>query len=779
MNSQYKISFNSVLVLVLLLPLFFIPSILLPVGIAKSTLLALGTIVAFLAFAVDTLRSGNLSLPSHPILWGAILLPVVYFLSSIFSPSSSFSLFGYGFEVGTFGFMLFASVLFGITAIVMTDLTRIFKVYGALLISFSVLTLFAIIKILSGGNLLVMKTFGGNMGNPIGAWTDYAVAFGLLSILTLMALTMLELSKARRIYLSAIFVLSVVLLTIINFSTAWGVLLGLSLVVLVYLMTVEKKQKKKIWPAVALFVVSLLFTLNPVISSTRGTIGNVVSGAFKVENTDVRPSLSATFGVVKSTLADSKQVFLGSGPNTFARDWFLYKPSIINATPFWNTQFQFGAGFIPTQIAETGILGTLVWIFFFAYFLILGWKVLVRTPEDKSTRFALISSFVGALFLWVMSIFYVPSATILVLAFIFTGLFLGASRVAGVVPTKTWMFAERVVTNFAFVLVTTVLVIGAVALGFVTYQKTLSVVHFGKALALSGVPNTPVDQIELALTRAIILSPADTYYNALYQLNFARAQSLAQATTGTPEENRQAFQTAISNSIAAAQMATNIAPYNYRNWIVLGSLYGSLVPAPLAVNGAYDASKNAYVEAAKRNPESPEPLLLQARLEFDNKNVEGARDLIQQSLAKKQDYADAYFLLTQLESGANNISEAIAAAEAGAILSPDNAGIFFQLGLLKYSEKDFTGAVQALSRAVAMVPNYANAQYFLGLSLEALKQYKEAIVQFENLVKTNPENEEVLGILANLKANRDPFYKLPTGSVKPESRPAPPITSQP
>jgi tetratricopeptide (TPR) repeat protein len=298
-------------------------------------------------------------------------------------------------------------------------------------------------------------------------------------------------------------------------------------------------------------------------------------------------------------------------------------------------------------------------------------------------------------------------------------------------------------------------------------------------LVLSTTPNTPVDQIESELGKAINLSPADTYYNALYQLNFARAQSVAQSTTGTAADNQQAFKTDISNSIAAAQTATSIAPNNYENWVVLGSLYEALVPAPLSVNGAYDAAKAAYTEAQKRNPESPEPLLLMARLEYDNKNIDGARDLINQALAKKQDYADAYFLLTQLEAGANNTDKAISAAEAGAILSPDNAGIFFELGLLQYSKKDYTDAANAFSKAISIVPNYANAQYFLGLSEEYLGKHDEAIAQFESLAKSNPDNQDVQSILANLQAGKDPFYQSPSSLKNPEKRPTPPITSQP
>jgi len=784
MNSHYKISRISILGLVLLLPIFFIPSLLLPIGVAKSALLTLGTIIAFLAFVVDTLRSGKLSLPSHPVLWGTLLLPVVYFLSSIFGSSSSLSLFGYSFEVGTFVFILLVSVLFFITASVITNLTEVFQVYGALIISLSLLAVFAFIKILSGGNWLVLNTFSGNMSNPIGAWTDYAMGFSLLAVLSLLALTMLSLSKITRIFMNVIFVLSIVLMAIINFSVAWTAVLVFSLVLLVYLLTVEKssadleksKINKKIWPAIVLFAVSLLFTINPVVSSTQGNIGNVISGVFKIENTDIRPSFMTTLSVAKSTLL--KKPVLGSGPASFQRDWLQYKPQSINASVFWNTPFQFGAGFVPTQVAETGIVGTLAWIFFFVCFLLLGWKALVRSPEDKNARFALISSFVSSLFLWIVCFLYIPSIVILVLTFIFTGLFVGVCRIVEVVSSKELMFADKVIINFVFVLLSIVLVIGAVTLGFVSYQKTLSVVHFEKALVLSNTANTSPDQIAAEIGKAINLSPSDTYYNALYQINFARAQSVSQKTTGDQEANKKEFQTAISNSIAAAQNATNVAPGNYQNWIILGSLYESLMPEPISLTGAYDAAKNAYNEAKKRNPESPEPILLLARLEYTNKNIDGARTLVEQALEKKQDYADAYFLLTQIEAGANNLDKAIAAAESGAILSPDNAGIFFELGLLKYTKKDYTGAVEALNKALGIVPNYANAQYFLGLSLEAQKKHDEAIAQFEILAKNNPENQDILSVLANLKANRDPFYKSPNGSTKPENRPAPPITSQ-
>ncbi|MFZ2769650.1 MAG: tetratricopeptide repeat protein, partial [Minisyncoccia bacterium] len=136
-----------------------------------------------------------------------------------------------------------------------------------------------------------------------------------------------------------------------------------------------------------------------------------------------------------------------------------------------------------------------------------------------------------------------------------------------------------------------------------------------------------------------------------------------------------------------------------------------------------------------------------------------------------------YFLLTQIEIKDNNIDKAIKSAETTAILRPDNAGLFFQLGILKYSNKDYAGAIEALNYALKIIPDYANAKYYLGLSLDLAGRHDEAIVQFEDLVKTNPDNQAVIAVLANLKAGKDAFYKL--NDAKPTGKTTPPITTTP
>src|ERR1035437_1367138 len=110
--TDIKISHLSLLALLFLLPIFFVPSLLIPLSLAKPIILFVGVFVGFVALLAFVLKQGELRMPQSYLIWAALALPVVYFLSAIFSGSSVFSLYGYTFEVGTFVSILLATVVF-------------------------------------------------------------------------------------------------------------------------------------------------------------------------------------------------------------------------------------------------------------------------------------------------------------------------------------------------------------------------------------------------------------------------------------------------------------------------------------------------------------------------------------------------------------------------------------------------------------------------------------------------------------------------------------------
>lgn len=771
MIQNHKFSSAIILALVFLTPIFFIPGTLLSLNMSKTVLFVLGAVLALLAYMFELWRQGRMMLPKHPLVWATALLPVVYYLSAILATPSSLSLFGYGFEAGTFGFILIGSALLLLASIVFTDTSRTLRAITAFFLSVTILALFSAVKILIGGDALNMGNFFGVMGNPLGAWTDLGVVFGLLSVFSILALGMLPMKGAIRVLVYVVFALSLALMVVINFQTAFIFTLISSIALFFYFRKIEpanddhqpNKNRTQIILPVILGLVSLLFIINPMVGEeTR--LGGVVSGSFGVNNTEIRPSFSATLGVSKAVL--SQAGLLGSGPNTFGQDWLVYRPAEINATPFWSASFPFGAGFIPTQIATTGILGSALWLVFFAFLAVLMVKALSSAPELRGERFTLVFTLVGTLFLWVASFMYAPSASMLILAFIFTGIFLANLVQAGIISAYEVDVKRNSQTRFAVCLALIVLAAGSLSIGWTGSEKAISAFHFNKALTLSNVEGTPLALVEASLIDAINTSPTDVYFVALSRLNFTRAQMAANSATGTPEENRAIFDESLSRSIEAARLAVSTNPAGFENWVALGNIYTAMVPAPLSVDGAYENAVFAYNEAIRRNPNNPELPLLRAQLEIANEDIDSARAYIRNSIALKQDYADAYQMLAQLEIQAGNTAAAIASAENLAVLVPENPGIHFELGLLKYSSGNFAEALDDLNEALRLSPDYANAKYYKGFVLAQLGDMEGAIEEFESLLVSNPGNAEVDAALVELRAGRVPVPPSPESNTQ-------------
>lgn len=768
-----KVGYVSLLVLIFLLPLFFLPAAFLPMGVAKSLLLTLGAVVTFVTLMINAVRHKSFTPPAHSVLWLVLALPLVYLTSAIVSGSFDSSFFGYTLESGTAASIIVLAILFLGSAMMFRDRARLIRALSVFLLSLTLLGLFVAIKIVSHGAWLNFGNFSGAVANPLGVWTDLAVIFGLVALLVSLAFEMLPVSGALSIFLWVVYVLSVLILGVVNFSIAWVLVLGASVILLIYFITVEKADggeahRTGLWMTGLLIGFSLLFLWNPNVGSKN--LSMRLSDMTQVVNTDIRPSLGTTLDVAKGIF--NKSPLLGSGPNTFSLGWLLYRPAETNATAFWNTAFPFGFGFLPTTMASTGLLGILVWAIFFILLATLGVRVLAKDESSRPDRFILLSTLTTTVFLWVAVFLYIPSSVVLALTFIFTGLFVGAAQATGVIHEKAIVFNRSKLTYFVSILAILIMALGTIAFSLTAVSKLIGAYHFNRAVVYSNLSPQSLDDIEMTLGKAINASPADQYWRAVSQVELSRANNALVDALAKAEDRQKVFQESLSRSIAALQNAVTLNP-NYSNWIALSNVYGSLVPAPFAVEGAYESTLETLNSALAVNPESPEVPLLLARLEIDHKNIEQARAHIAEALNKKQDYADAYFLLAQLEVNQNNLSQAIRSAETGVLLSPGNAGVLFQLGLLKYSNKDYLGAVDALSKALNLLPNYANAKYYLGLSFDRLGQQEEALKEFEDLAKTNPDNELVKKALENLRAGKSALVETPTTPTK-----APPITGQ-
>lgn len=758
-----KASFAILVLTMVVAPIFFAP--LLSFQFSKALVVSVFIVLAGVAFTIFSLKQKQILIPRSLLLYSALLVPLTFLLSSVFSNtlrSVHVSLIGYGFEVGTASFMtLMFLVLFLVVSIFKTR-ERVFYAFLALFASLLLVSLFQIIRLIAPG-AFVFGTFLDPVSNLIGKWNDLGIFFALGSLLLLVTLESISLSKSFRNFLRVLFVLSLFFVLLVNFPTAWFVLAFVSFIFVLYLMKqstpVEGVSRIKSFPryALAVIVIALIafFAVN--------LISTVTSKLFNISYVEVNPDWQATINISKVVL--SSDPFFGIGPNKFINAWYNLKPATVNTTPFWNTDFNLGTGFVPTLMITTGFLGVLSWLAFFVFFGITAYKAFKLSVPDKFSRYLLSASLMASVFLWLISIFYIPGTIIVFLTFIFTGLFLASYYTTSAQGYKSISLSSpRWLAPF----LGTIVIILLLGWGGLIFAKGVSSVYFQKGIRSfngSGDINQGIKDVNKALK----LSKNDIYYRSLAEFELYKLNGFANGTLKPETTVAEDIGTAFENAKKYAGDAVLRNEQNYYNWITLGNVYETVVPAD--VPQAYENALGVYKQAVNANPTNPATFLILARLEATKGNYAKAKEFIGIALTLKPNFTQAAFLLSQVEVEAGNLKNAIIAVEGAVSLEPNNATAHFQLGLLRYNDKNYRGAVEAFDKAISLVNDYANAKYFRGLSFVALGDRQKALVDFKDILVTNPDNEEIKLIISNVENRKDPFANAETPiDSKPEKR---------
>lgn len=749
-----RIAFIIFQVVLFFAPIFFIPSTSVPFQTGKAAFILYGVTAALAAYLVARLRDGRFELPRSWFYWSAGILAVAYTLAAIFSGNAGTSLAGANFELGTLAFFLPSLVLFALVPLVVRSQEQVFYSYATLLGSFFVLGLFHLVRFIFGADALDFGLFASATANFVGKWNDLGIFFGLTTILSLVTLEKATLGRLVKGLVYAAFVVSLAMLVVINFAPIWISLAVLSLVFFVYKLSFDRQEgalgARVPYHALVVLVLSVLFIF------AGSKVGGLLADSLGTTQVEVRPSWGATLDIAQSSLAENP-VF-GVGPNRFSTEWLRSKPEGINGTLFWNVDFNYGIGFVPSFLTTTGIVGFAAVLAFLVLFVLLAVKALLRQGAAPFSRYLVLSSLFASVYLWIFSVVYVPSIAIWILTLAVSGLFIASLREDRALEVKTYSIEGRPAASFVSVLLVILALIAAISFAYFVTVKLLANVYFQKGIAAVNA-SANLDEGEANIGRAISLSPADTYYQSLAELYLLRLNQLLNDDKVTQSEAQSRFQALLGTAIQAAQAAVAADPTNYQNHLVLGRVFEAVVP--LNIEGAYDSAKKAYEAALAENPSSPEINLILARLEVAKKDNAAAKDYIAKALEQKSDYADAIFLLSQIQIAESDVPNAIKSVEAVATLNPTDPGIFFQLGLLYYNQKNYQMAVLALERAVTLSPQYANAKYFLGLAYYQTGDKARSLAQFKDLAVSNPDSEEVKAAITALEAGKSPIPATP------------------
>jgi len=678
-NISDRISFWSLFAVIVLLPVFFLPFTKIPIETSKGLLLVIGLAVSIIFWTVARFSDGKIILPKSWLLVSGFGIVLVFLLSALFSHAQKVSFFGTMFDTGTFYFILSAFLLMLISSIVLNNFEKVKFIFFGALISSAVALIFQSLHLFFP-DALSLGILSAKTDNILGSWSTFGLFAGFSALVSLFVLEFFSISKIMKILFGVLILLSVLLVAVVNFSVIWGILGVFALIIFIYKISfysnnsgLQTEVKHRNFPTISfiLIMISLLFFM------AGQFIGGFLPNRLEVSNLEVRPSFSSTMSVAKSVLV--KDPILGSGPNRFTEMWNMYKPAVINNTAFWNTSFDGGWGLLPTFAITTGSLGILAWLAFLVLLVITGFKELFIFQKKNTPNMEIVVFFFMSLYLFVASLFYPVGPAIFLLAFAFSGIFIGLSAIKKPEGNITFSFLDDPRKSFFSILLLVAIMVASASAGFKYIERFTSIPYFQKAVSAQTIENA-----QSSIAKTVSLYSNDLYLRTYAQVYLVKLNSLFAKGSSLSEIEKADLQISLDQAINGAQLAIQYNDTNYLNFTLLGSVYESI--APFGVSGAFDKAIDSYKTALTFNPLNPSLELNLARVSFANGKIEEAKNYANQALALKQDYADALITLSQIAKAEGNNTEAFSYAEKALLLYPQNQNLKQYMESLRVSD---------------------------------------------------------------------------------------------
>ena len=664
------LAFLSLFLVVVLLPIFSLPFTNVPVETSKGLLLVAGLALSVIFWAIARFSDGKIIFPKSALLASGLGIVLVFLLSSLFSGSSQVSLFGTMFDIGSFWFIFAAFVLMFMSSVVFRTPRQGKTMLLGIILSSALLLVFQSIHLFLPAPLS-LGILAGKTGSILGSWNALGLFAGFTGLMSLFMIEFFSISKAGKVLLQVLTLFSLLLISAVNFPLIWA-LLGVSgLIIFVYKISTtfgndkegeeKEEQERRQFPLASFLVaiVSLLFFISP------NFIGSVIPSRLQISISDVSPSLPATLSITKGVLSESP-VF-GIGPNRFGEAWSMHKPVSINNTQFWDVSFESGSGLLPALTATSGGLGILAWVIFFVLLLWIGLGLVFLGAKDK-INWEIMMFFVLSLYLFISSFFYSTGSVIFLLAFAFTGVFIGLSASLSFGREVTLSFLNDPRKSFFSILALVLLIIVSATASFKYVEKFSSVFYFGRAVSAS-----TESVAEDSINKALSLHRNDLYLRAYSQINLAKLNSLIKKGEDLSEAEKTDLQKNLDGALGGAQLAITYNPKNYLNFQALGSVYQAA--ASLGVKEAFGQAIEAYQAASVLNPFNPGLKLAMARVSFTEGKVKEAKDYANAALSLKPDYVDALIVLSQIAKNEGDNKGALSYAQSALSFAPDDENL--------------------------------------------------------------------------------------------------------
>lgn len=681
-----RISFVSLFLVIVLLPVFFLPFTNIPIETSKGLLLVVGLTVSVICWGLARFFDGKITLPRSATLLAGGGVVLAFLLSASFMKDSEVAFFGTMFDVGTFWFIFAAFLLMFMSSIILRDPKKAKIVLFGSILSGAVLLVFQAVRLLLP-DILSLGVLASKSDNLLGSWNALGIFAGFSALMSLLIVEFFPTTRVEKRLLQALAVLSMIVIAAVNFQFVWQLLGIFALIIFVYKISISLKEKntesasntKDNFPVFSfvIIMVTLLFFM-----SAR-FIGGILPNYLEVPNIEVNPSFNATMGVTKSVLTEHPM--FGMGPNKFGAAWAMYKPininNTINGNEYWGTTFNSGSGLIPTFAATTGAVGILTLLTFFILLIVAGVKSIFSSIKNGS-NWETMAFFVLSLYLFVSCFFYSAGAVVFLLALAFAGIFIGLSSSLHHKGEISFSYLNDHRKSFFSILFIVIMLIAAAAVSFKYIERLVSVSYFSKAVTASDI-----SLAESSISKALTFHQNDLYLRTYAQVYLVKLNSIvAKDATTLSDEDKATLQSSLEQAVSGAQLAINYDPTNYLNHQALGSIYQRL--ASVGVKDVYSKSIESYAKASALNPKNPGIKLNMASVSMADKKVKEAKEYASAAVALKPDYIDAYIILSQIAKEEGDNAAALSYAQTALSISPTNKDLIKYADSFKVSTSD-------------------------------------------------------------------------------------------
>jgi len=681
-----------------LVPIFFLPVTVSPVGLNKQLILGFLGLGCLDLWLIKVFLEGKLRLNLSKTSILALVFILLLAASTGLSQARNISFWGSASEPDTlFNFLLFGLVFF-LFSNLLSNRQEVLRAMSAFLASSAILSLFFLIQAVLKKPIFPWDFSRFITFNPIGTVQALGLFLGGAFAVS-MALFFLKIGKIKKKWaLALVALLNIFLFLSVAIINYWPIWLAIALCLVIIMAEMSKsidssfgrrEMKKFIFPAL-LLIISFVFAI------IKPSIQN-----FVVIAPEANPSLRLTLDIAVKTLKESiKNLFFGSGPATWVNQFSLYRWPILNSTDFWQVRFSQGASILSTFLATAGVLGCVSAILMIGYFALKGLKSVFKQSEHLD--YVELMSFIGSFYFFLLWFLYPLNFTLCFAGFLMLGLWLAVKQE----KISEFSFQQSPQKAFLTMMACAVLVIGSCVGLWKISRNYRGAISYAQGLELIYQENPDLDAAIQKISQAISFAPRDIYLRDLSEVFLMKINQIINSEELSNEAKREMFQQAMSNMETAIMSAQEIYPQNSQNWFQSGKIYESLLV--LGVENAEESAIANYKKAKELDPQNSQITL----------NMGGI-----------------YKFLAQKAKGQMGSEEKDLDIE----------------GLERVYRENFDLALENLKESIALKPNLSFGYFYIAQLYEIDGDKEMALAYYDALLRLEPNNQELIDRIQELR----------------------------